>query len=196
MPQDKPLGVILAGGSARRMGGGDKGLLPLGGQRMLDHVIDRFGPQVDRMVLNAAGDPARFEAFGLETIADEVPDQGPLGGVLAGLDHAALRGLGRIATVAADMPFLPADLVARLEAAGPLALAEAGGRLHPVCGLWPTNLRHRLRADLSSGTRRVADWALAQGAGRAAFDAPAAFFNVNTLDDLSKARQIWQARTV
>jgi len=121
-------------------------------------------------------------------VPDALDDLGPLGGVLAGLDHAAAAGHRAIVTAASDSPFLPEDLVERLQAPRrPMAIAEADGRLHPVFGLWPVALRERLRADLGAGTRRVADWALAHGAARVAFPAPDAFFNVNTAEDLARA---------
>lgn len=114
----KPLGVILAGGRATRMGGGDKGLLPLGEGRLIDHVLERLGGQVSGIALNANGDPARFSDLGLPVIPDTLPDYpGPLAGVLAGLDWAAEAGTETIVTVAADTPFFPRDLVATLDAA-------------------------------------------------------------------------------
>ena len=125
--------MILAGGRATRMGGGDKGLLPLGGRPILAHVIERLAPQVERLALNANGDPARFAAFGLPVLADSVPGHaGPLAGVLAGLDWAAAEGAEAIVTAAADTPFFPRDLVARAAAAAaaagtPLAMATTPG---------------------------------------------------------------------
>ena len=110
-----PLGVILAGGLARRMGGGDKGLLKLQDRSLLSWVSGRLEPQVARMVLNANGDPARFADLDLPVIADSIADYpGPLAGVLAGLDWAADQGADHIVTAAADTPFFPTDLVTRL----------------------------------------------------------------------------------
>jgi molybdopterin-guanine dinucleotide biosynthesis protein A len=193
-----PVGVILAGGLAARMGGGDKCLAPLAGRRLIDHVTARLAPQVAALALNANGDPARFAALGLPVIADPVPDRpGPLAGLLAGLDWAAGLGVAALVSVPGDTPFLPRDLVARLQAAaGPAGVAiaaspDAAGRLraHPVCGLWPVALRGTLRAALAAGARRVLPWAEAQGARFAAFDAgpPDPFFNVNTPADLAAA---------
>lgn len=123
VPAGPVAGVILAGGLSRRMGGGDKCLLPLGGRPILAHVIDRLRPQVGPLALNANGDPARFAAFGLEVVADDFPGfAGPLAGLLAGMDWAAARGLPLVVTAAADTPFFPRDLVARLRA----AMAETG----------------------------------------------------------------------
>lgn len=191
------MGVILAGGLATRMGGGDKALLPLGGRPMLAHVIERLRPQVAGIVLNANGDPARFSAFGLPVIADPVPDfPGPLAGVLAGLNRAVDAGAARIATVAADTPFLPHDLVARLDAeAGAddsIALAATASGLHPTFGLWPVSLRAALARDLAGGVRRVGAWAESMGARRVLFrDLPVdPFFNINTPDDLTRAEEL------
>ena len=186
------IGVILAGGQATRMGGGDKGLLMLGGQTMLSRVIDRLGPQVDQMVLNANGDPARFASFGLPIIPDSVAGfPGPLAGVLAGMDHAAALGVSHILTVAADTPFFPADLGQRLQVcAAPIRLAATreGDRIyrHPTFGLWPTALRDDLRAALNDGLRKVVLWTDRHGTGEVLFPAEA-FFNVNTPQDLAEA---------
>lgn len=192
----KPLGVILAGGQARRMGGGDKGALVIGGRSMLDRVIDRLGPQVDALVLNANGDADRFAEYGLPVIPDTLADYpGPLAGVLAGMQHAAGQGYTHIATAAADTPFFPPDLVARLTRAAaragtPIALAgtQEDGRTsrHPTFGLWPVDLRADLQAALEGGLRKVVLWTDKHGAATAAFD-DHAFFNVNTPEDLTRA---------
>jgi len=203
-----PPGVILAGGRATRMGGGDKCLLPLGGATILDHVIARIAPQVEGLALNANGDPARLAGFGLPVLADPLPDfPGPLAGVLAGLDWAAARGADRIVTVAADTPFFPSDLVARLVAASvgqahPLVLAATprgaedtrsmsrGGLVrHPTFGLWPVALRDDLRAALVAGLRKVVLWTEPHGGREAVFEDADAFFNVNAPDDLDLARR-------
>ncbi len=192
----KPLGVILAGGQARRMGGGDKCLLDLKGEPLLTRIAARLRPQVFGMVLNANGDPRRFGRFGLPIVADTIAGQpGPLAGVLAGLDHAAEIGADHILTVAGDTPFFPEDLGRRLETARsraetPLALAgtEVAGRLvrHPTFGLWPVRLRHNLRSALTQGTRKIVTWTDSHGAATALFP-DAAFFNINTPEDLAKA---------
>ncbi len=187
-----PLGVILAGGQATRMGGGDKGLLPLGTQSILDHVIERFAPQVRDLALNANGDPARFAELGLPVLADSITGfAGPLSGVLAGLDWAATQDADHIVTAAADTPFLPADLVPQLLLAGGaqgLALAASPSGRQPTFGLWPVSLREDLRAALQSGLRKVVQWTACHGAGTAEFPDDAQFFNVNTPDDLATAR--------
>ncbi len=205
----KPLGVILAGGLATRMGGGDKGLLSLGGQSLMARVIDRLSPQVRQIALNANGDGARFDDFGLPVIPDSIEGfAGPLAGVLAGLDWAAEQEATAIVTVAADTPFFPHDLVARLVAASdgqshPLVLAttpksgdevlKSGGKgrvnRHPTFGLWPVALRDDLRAALTGGLRKVVLWTDQQGGREALFEAEPfdPFFNVNTPDDLARA---------
>ncbi|SHJ56087.1 molybdenum cofactor guanylyltransferase [Palleronia salina] len=195
-----PLGVILAGGQATRMGGGDKGLLSLGDRSILDEVIARLAPQVSGMALNANGDAARFADLRLPVLPDSVAGHpGPLAGVLAGLDWAAGQGADRIVTVAADTPFFPRDLVARLAAAAedvPIALAATreGDRVyrHPTFGLWPVALRDDLRAALADGVRKVVMWTDRHGCGQALFptDGCDPFFNVNTPDDLEQAREM------
>ncbi len=192
----QPFGVILAGGQARRMGGGDKALLQLGGQTLLAHVAERLEPQVARLALNANGDPARFGPLDFDIVPDSVSGQsGPLAGVLAGLDWAAALGADHVVTVAADTPFFPCDLVPRLLLAAetegqPIALARSPEGIHPTFGLWPVALREALRQALADGTRKLRAWAAEQGAAFADFPAqtPDAFFNINTPDDLAAAR--------
>ena len=170
----QPLGVILAGGQATRMGGGDKGLLTLGRHSLLDHVIDRLSPQVAGVALNANGEPDRFARFGLPVLADSITGYaGPLAGVLAGLDWAAEQGVDTIVTAAADTPFFPGDLVPQLLLASegqenPLVLAatpdpKRGRARHPTFGLWPVCLRNDLRAALQGGLRKVVLWTDAHG---------------------------------
>ena len=197
-----PLGVILAGGQSRRMGGGDKGMLTLGDKPILQHVIERLTAQVSGMALNANGDGARFQSFGLPVLPDSIAGfPGPLAGVLAGLDWAHSQGAEAIVTAAADTPFFPHDLVARLKVAAdediPLALAatrEVDGKCwrQPTFGLWPVALRHDLRAALEDGLRKVVLWTDRHNAGEAIFDLSGGdpFFNVNTPEDLTLARQI------
>jgi len=178
------------------MGGGDKCLLALGDRPILAHVVARIRPQVAALALNANGDPERFAAFGLAVLPDSVPDfAGPLAGVLAALDWAARAApeAGHVLTVPADTPFLPHDLVARLtgaiDAKHDTALAESGGRLHPVVGLWPLAQRESLRRALEEGLRKVEDWTGRLAPARVAFDADPLdpFFNVNSPEDLSVA---------
>ena len=188
--------VILAGGAARRMGGGDKGLLPLGSGTVLSSVAARLAPQAGALALNANGDPARFAALGLPVLPDTVAGRpGPLAGVLAAMRWAGAAGAGRVATAAADTPFLPADLVARLSAGGSgIVIASApdperGTARHPVFALWPVALADALEAALSGGVRKVLAFADAQGWDEARFPDGAAFFNVNTPGDLEEARR-------
>ena len=196
MPVPRPFGVILAGGQATRMGGGDKGLLPLAGAPILGHVIDRLRPQVAKLAINANGDPARFKDFGLRVLPDSIPGfPGPLAGVLAGLDWAASEGATQIVTAAADTPFFPADLVPRLldaaeEQGTPIALARTGDGRHPTFGLWPVALRDNLRSALEDGLRKVVLWTDSHGTAYANFPAGRfdPFFNVNTPEDLERAR--------
>ncbi|MGJ8556363.1 MAG: molybdenum cofactor guanylyltransferase MobA [Sulfitobacter geojensis] len=194
----QPLGVILAGGQATRMGGGDKGLLRLGGQTLLDHVIERLEPQVAEVALNANGDPARFSSLRLPVLADSIAGfAGPLAGVLAGLDWAAAQGGDAIVTAAADTPFFPCDLVPQLllRSEGmthPLVLAatpdaKRGTARHPTFGLWPVALRDDLRTALNGGLRKVVLWTEQHGGREALFPQEQAFFNVNTPEDLAQA---------
>jgi molybdopterin-guanine dinucleotide biosynthesis protein A len=197
------LGVVLAGGLARRMGGGDKPLRTIGGKPLLDHLLDRFLPQLPDVILNANGDPARFAAYGLAVVPDGLPDHpGPLAGILAALDHAAAAhpGLPWVVSVTGDAPFIPRDLVARLhaarEAAGvPMACAHSAGQAHPPIGLWPVALRGELRAALLAGERKIDRWTARFGC--AAAEWPAApydpFFNANAPDDLAEAEKLLQA---
>ncbi len=193
-----PLGVILAGGQATRMGGGDKGLLPLGDSTILGHVIDRFAPQVAGLALNANGDPARFAELALPVLPDSVEGfAGPLAGVLAGLDWATAQGATHIVTAAADTPFFPADLVPRLMLAAeqkgaPIALARTANGRHPTFGLWPVSLRDDLRASLESGVRKVVLWTDRHGTAMADFPVLGfdPFFNVNTPEDLAEAERL------
>src|SRR5262249_6719125 len=166
------LGLILAGGLARRMGGGDKPRTSIGGQTILSRVIERMMPQCTRLILNANGDPSRFTDTGLPVIADDVPDfAGPLAGILAGLDWAAEHAptTAYVASVPGDCPFLPRDLVARLHAARdkasrPLACARSGEWRHPVVALWPVALRADLReAVVDEGLRKIEVWTARHG---------------------------------
>lgn len=194
-------GVILAGGRASRMGGGDKGLRMVGGRRLLDHVIDRLSPQCAPLAINANGDPGRLAEWGLAVLPDSLPDHpGPLAGVLAGLDWAAGLGAAAIVTAAADTPFFPQDLARRLwQARGPKGLAlaasaDAGGRVwqHPTFGLWPVALRDDLRTALQGGLRKIVHWTDMHGAGIAEFPSVPfdPFFNINTPEDIAEAERI------
>ena len=193
------VGVILAGGRSQRMGVPHKCLLELGGKTLLTRVRERFEGQVGGLALNVNGDIRPFARMDLPILSDSIPGYpGPLAGVLAGLDWAHAIGATHVVSVAADTPFLPLDLVARLErartkTATPIALAATheGGicTRHPTFGLWSVDLRADLRASLNEGVRKVVLWTDKHGASSAAFD-DHAFFNINTPEDLSKAQQL------
>lgn len=194
-------GIILAGGQARRMGGGDKALLRIGAQTILERALARLAPQCAPLVISINGDPARFAFAGLPMVGDNVAGfAGPLAGILAGLDWAAEKApdAASVVSVPGDCPFLPGDLVARLHAASaaaatPLACAGSGGRRHPVVGLWRVDLRHDLRRALTSeNLRKVETWMARHGVAVADWpDRPVdPFFNVNTPDDLAEATRL------
>ena len=195
------IGIVLAGGRATRLGGGDKGLRTIGGRPILDHVVAAMSAQCHPLIINANGDPARFARFGLPIVPDDLADHpGPLAGLLAGLDWVARHQPDALFAVTAptDTPFLPTDLVARLESArlaptGPAAdivCACSGGSTHYVAALWTVALRHDLRDALASGSRRMsrfldrhlvayADWSTVPHDP---------FFNINKDEDLRLAR--------
>jgi molybdenum cofactor guanylyltransferase len=195
------LGLVLAGGLARRMGGGDKARIRIGGKTILARVLERLTPQCTRVILNANGDPARFADTGLPVVPDSVPDfAGPLAGILAGLDWAAAHApeIADVVSVPGDCPFLPRDLVPRLLAARqsaglPLACARSGDWRHPVVGLWPVTLRDDLRkAVVEEDLRKIEAWTARHGVAIADWpDAPVdPFFNVNTPEDAAQAEHI------
>src|SRR5208282_4673912 len=180
VPTPETIGIVLAGGLARRMGGGDKARIRVGGVSILDRVIARLRAQCSRLILNANTDPARFADTGLSVIADRVPDHaGPLAGILAGLDWAADNApqIEWVVSAPSDCPFLPRDLVARLhqarvEAGAPLACARSGQWRHPVIALWSVALREDLRrALLSEGLRKVDQWTARYRVGMAEWPA-------------------------
>jgi molybdenum cofactor guanylyltransferase len=194
------LGVILAGGLARRMGGADKTRIRVGDATILEHVLARLRPQCARVILNA-NDTARFADAGLPVVADSVPDlPGPLAGILAGIDFAAAQTpeIGWVVSAPSDCPFLPRDLVprlhqARLDASATIACAASGGRRHPVIALWPAALRKDLRRALTEeGARKVGEWSARYAVAIA--DWPIVpvdpFFNVNTPDDVAEAERL------
>ena len=200
-PTTGVIGILLAGGQARRMGGGDKCLRQLAGRTLLARIIERARPQVDALVLNANGDPARFAAYGLPVAPDVIEGfAGPLAGVLTGMDRAAENAADArwIATFPTDAPFLPQDMVARMLAAvaddaADLACAASAGRAHPVAGLWPVALRAELRRSMQDEDMRKIDawtarYRLAQ------VDWPAdpidPFFNANRPEDLAEAERL------
>jgi molybdopterin-guanine dinucleotide biosynthesis protein A len=194
----KPAGILLAGGLASRMGGGDKSLKMLAGRPILAHVIERVTPQVTVLALNANGDPARFTEWRLPVIPDTIADYpGPLAGIHAGMawvleNH---RGVEAIVSIPTDTPFLPADLVERLQAArqvagADVAVASSGGQPHPVVALWPVRLAPDLyRLVTEDGMRRVTDFARRYNVAYADFQIAGVdpFLNINRAADLEQA---------
>jgi molybdopterin-guanine dinucleotide biosynthesis protein A len=194
-------GVLLAGGLARRMGGGDKPMRTIAGQTILERVIARLKPQCDGLILNANGDPARFARFGLPVIADSVADfPGPLAGILAALDWMAANrpDVKFVLSTAADCPFLPRDLVARLEQAraadnAELAVAVSDGQTHPVIGLWSVRLRDELRhALVKEDIRKIDRWTARYRLATVTWPVTPLdpFFNANTIEDIAEAERL------
>jgi molybdenum cofactor guanylyltransferase len=194
----RTVGAILAGGLARRLGGGDKSLRPIGGRTALERIMERVTPQVARLIINANADPHRFDAFGLPVVADSLPDNpGPLAGVLAALEwtSAIEPEIAWVLTLPGDAPFIPRDVVSRLHAARQLndtmlACAASRGRTHPVIALWPVSIRDALREAIAdSGIRKIE--AFTERYRRATEEWPVTpvdpFFNINTPKDLEEA---------
>jgi molybdopterin-guanine dinucleotide biosynthesis protein A len=200
-------GLVLAGGLARRMGGGDKALIRIGNETILQRALARLTPQVSGAVLNANGDPSRFAPFALPVVADSVPDfAGPLAGILAGLDWVAANrpGVEWIVSVPGDCPFLPRDLVAKLHAARItsgklLACAHSGDWRHPVVALWHVALREDLRHAVTvEDLRKIEVWTARHGVALADWPTEPVdpFFNVNTPEDVEKATKIAETEKV
>ena len=195
------LGVILAGGLARRMGGGDKTMRAIAGRPILDHVTERLAPQCASLILNANGDPSRFGLWGLPVVPDDLPDfAGPLAGVLAALDWTALHhpAIEWVVSVAADCPFLPRDLVARMQTdraamQAELAVAASGDQSHPVVGLWKVSLRDELRhALVVEECRKIDRWTARYRLVTTQWPVTPVdpFFNANTPDDVAEAEAL------
>ncbi|MCK1740467.1 molybdenum cofactor guanylyltransferase MobA [Bradyrhizobium sp. 139] len=193
--------VLLAGGLARRMGGGDKPMRTIGGRTILERVIARLKPQCDGLILNANGDPARFAAFGLTVVPDDVPGfPGPLAGILAALEWTAANRpeLEWVLSAAGDCPFLPRDLVARLHQArerdnAELAVAASGDQSHPVIGLWRVALRDKLRhALVVEDLRKIDRWTARYPLATVTWPAEPLdpFFNANTVEDIAEAERL------
>jgi molybdenum cofactor guanylyltransferase len=194
-------GVLLAGGLARRMGGGDKPMRQILGRTILARVIARLAPQCDGLILNANGDPARFAAFGLPVIPDSVADfPGPLAGILAGLDWMAKHrpDVEWMLSAATDCSFLPRDLAARLSEAlinenAQLAVAASGGQSHPVIGLWSVALRDELRhALVKEDIRKIDRWTARYRLATVIWPVSPLdpFFNANTVEDIAEAERL------
>ncbi|MCS3451557.1 MULTISPECIES: molybdenum cofactor guanylyltransferase MobA [Bradyrhizobium] len=194
-------GVLLAGGLARRMGGGDKPMRKIAGRTILQRVIDRLAPQCSGLIINANGDPTRFAAFGLPVVADDVADYpGPLAGILAALDWTAANRPDAqwVLSAAGDCPFLPRDLVTRLEQArvaknAELAVASSGGQTHPVIGLWSVRLRNELRQALVvEDVRKIDRWTARYPLATVEWPTEPLdpFFNANTVEDIAEADRL------
>ena len=197
-------GIILAGGLSRRMGGGDKGLLMLGKTTIIERVIDKILPQVGSLAININGDSSRFPDYKLPIIPDSIKGYlGPLSGILAGMEWAFKNGNRYIATVAADTPFLPDDLIKRLHAmvkSKNLNIGIAASRIlsgddvfiHPTFGIWEVALKDDLRDALANDTRKIMFWAKKFKLDYYYFDTidklSDPFFNINTPDDLEEAK--------
>jgi molybdenum cofactor guanylyltransferase len=194
-------GILLAGGLAQRMGGGDKPMRRVAGRSILERALARLRPQCEPLIINANGDPARFAGFGLPVVADSVADfPGPLAGILAGLDWVAANRPDAtwMLSAAADCPFLPRDLVARLHKArteqnAQIAVAASGGQSHHVIGLWSVALRKELRhAFTAEGIRKVERWAARHRLATVTWPTEPLdpFFNANTVEDLAEAERL------
>ena len=197
-------GIILAGGLSTRMGGGDKGLLMLGKTTIIERVIDKISPQVGSLAININGDSSRFPDYKLPIIPDSIKGYlGPLSGILAGMEWAFKNGNRYIATVAADTPFLPDDLIKRLHAmvkSKNLNIGIAASRIlsgddvfiHPTFGIWEVALKDDLRDALANDTRKIMFWAKKFKLDYYYFDTSDKlsdpFFNINTPDDLEEAK--------
>ena len=201
------LGVILAGGLSRRMGGNDKALLPLAGRSLVEHVAERLAPQCKSVILNANGDPDLFAPLGLPVVPDSIASHpGPLAGILAALEWSAAHrpDIAWVVSAPADTPFIPRDLVLRLHAAcnetlKPIACAASGSQVHFAVGLWPVSLRHDLRYSLvEKGMRSIRDWLGRHGHAETAWpvDPVDPFFNINTPEDLRDAETLAQQERV
>lgn len=197
----KTLGVLLAGGLARRMGGGDKPMRTIAGRTILERVIARVAPQCEQLILNANGDPSRFASFRLPVIADNIEGfVGPLAGVLAALDWSVEHrpDIDWVLSTATDCPFLPRDLVKRLHQArtaegSPIAVAASGGHVHHVVALWNVSLREQLRnALLKEDIRKVGFWMSRYKPATVTWpDTPLdPFFNANTVEDIAEAERL------
>jgi molybdenum cofactor guanylyltransferase len=194
----RPIILVLAGGRATRMGGGDKALVPFGSTTLLDHVLARMTGQGAGIVLNANGDPSRMARFGLPVLPDTVPDHpGPLAGVLAGMEWvlANMPGATDLVTVPTDSPFLPTNLVdqlvkARDDAGAEMACAASAGQAHPVVGLWPVRLAPLLRKALvEEHLYRIDRWTARFVLVHVPFSTEPIdpFLNINTPEDLALA---------
>ena len=195
------VGVILAGGLAKRMGGGDKCLLPLAGKSLLQRTIERAQPQVSQLLLNANGNSLRFARSRLPVVADANPNNlGPLAGVHAGFVWMQVNTpkLEWLMSFASDTPFFPMDIADKMLAAAnnwnkKLVVATSNSRVHPVFSLWHTSLAPRIAAQLVTGEApRLQEWINAVEPLEMNFSAEGydPFFNINTPQDLYAAEPL------
>ncbi|MEL0022492.1 MAG: molybdenum cofactor guanylyltransferase MobA [Rickettsiales bacterium] len=195
------LGLLLAGGQSRRMGGGDKCLRELAGKTLLQRIVERVQPQVGQLLLNANGDPARFAAFDLPIVEDVVDGfAGPLAGILTGLRWAQREApqCCWVLSVPTDAPFLPLNLVARMlnavaDGKAELACAFSNGRTHPVVGLWRVDLADALEEALvKEDMRKIDRWTARYRLAVVEFDTNPIdpFFNTNRPEDLAEAARL------
>jgi molybdopterin-guanine dinucleotide biosynthesis protein A len=198
----KVIGAIIAGGQSSRMGGREKAFLTLAGKPILAHVIERIGPQVDQLVINANGEPARFSGFGLEVVPDVLTTlTTPLAGIHATLQFAKNTGGDLLITVPSDTPFLPFDMVAKLlEKTGTngAGITASGGQEHYIIGAWKTVLLDDLESAIARDNLfRVKDWAHSVAAQKVEWPVEPhdPFFNVNAPEDLLQAEQILKTST-
>jgi molybdopterin-guanine dinucleotide biosynthesis protein A len=190
------LGVILAGGASRRLGGNDKYLLSLGGKKILSHIIERFEPQVSTLILNA-------QDTGIECSLEVVPDTildpqgnpyGPLGGLFTAIEYAKQKGYEAVVTVPCDTPFIPHDFVERLSKHNnaSIVVANSNGRMHPVLAKWDLSLAGDLRAALKKDQRKMMAWVNKHNPVEVIWNqSPDPFLNINTAEDLTEARKLF-----
>ena len=197
-------GVILAGGLATRMGGGDKTLKEIGERKILDIVIERIRPQVSGLVFNTNNDPVIYSDLDIPIISDQFKNSyGPLAGILAGMEWACQKGYSLMVSIAGDTPFFPEDLVAKLvfnqqQNQESIVLAatrdKTSGKIyrHPTFGLWSVHLRHDLKANLDNGVRKIVQWTDQHQGKLVEFPIGKVdpFFNINTPGDLQEAERL------
>ena len=187
----KVTGCILAGGRSSRFGA-DKALVTWHGKALLTHAVERLRPQVDEIVINTNSGAPEYRAQGLVLVPDQTNSfDGPLAGVLAGMEWAGKNGASHLATVAVDTPLFPENLVAVLEqrAGKKIIAAESAAGLHPTFALWPVSAGPALASWLASGqSRKMTDFLKSQAFETAIFASAGPldpFFNINTPEDLA-----------
>ena len=196
---NKTLGLIIAGGSSARMSGHDKFLLTLGNKRIIDHVIERFSPQVDHLILNINGNIDRVCDLPLEVVPDSKFDKGgkplgPLCGIYTALKYAKEQGFSSVVTTSCDTPFLPDDFVSRLfeKAENDMVIAKGAHQIHPVHGLWNISLMEKLEERLDRGSLKMMDWINTNFASEVSWnDERDPFFNINSQTDLIAAEKMF-----